>query len=102
MFISGWVHDGIELWESAVEEFNKRCSYYSDFHKDFIGCRPRDINMNAENFRVNEWSHDTTKLEAQLAKVNERIAQLEAEFKAYKATPQGRAQLEADGWTFTD
>jgi hypothetical protein len=37
-----------------------------------------------------------------LAKVNERIAALEAEFKAYKATPEGRAALEADGWRFTD
>lgn len=99
---TAYAFDKYERWESMVEEFNARCTYYSEFHKDFIGCRPRDINMNPENFRVEPWSHDTTKLEAQLAKVNERIAQLEAEFRNYKATPQGRAALEADGWMFTD
>lgn len=99
---TAYAFDRYEEWRELVEEFNERCTYYSEFHKDYIGCRPRDIDMNPENFRVYESSHETTKLEAQLAKVNKRISELEADFKAYKATPQGRAQLEADGWMFTD
>lgn len=61
--------------------------YYSDFHKDLHGFRPR--HHSEEEFNNPE-------------KLKELIRGLHKYMDALKKTPEGRAQLKADGWHFDD
>ena len=58
--------------------------YYSDFHKDFYGWRPRGI------YTVTEW-HNRDFLVARINGIHDIM-------DAMKATPEGRAELQAAGW----
>ena len=57
--------------------------YYSDFHKDFHGWRPRGATPE-------QWQ-DRAFLVAQINRIHDAM-------DAMKATPEGRAQLRAAGW----
>lgn len=61
--------------------------YYSDFHKDLHGFRPR-------HHSEEEWNDPET--------LKNLIRGLHKYMDALKATPEGRAQLKADGWHIED
>ena len=58
-------------------------SYYSDFHKDFHGWRPRGATPE-------QW-RDRAFLVEQINRIHDAM-------DAMKATPEGRAQLRRAGW----
>jgi len=62
-------------------------SYYSDFHKDFHGWRPRGATPE-------QW-RDRGYLVAQINGIH-------AALDAMKTTPEGRAELRAAGWVIED
>ena len=62
-------------------------SYYSDFHKDFYGWRPRGATP--EQWRDRYF-------------LVTRINSIHDAMDAMKATPQGREELRAAGWVFED
>ncbi len=62
-------------------------SYYSDFHKDFHGWRPRSATPE-------QW-RDRGFLVAQINGIHDAM-------DAMKATPSGRAELRAAGWVIED
>ena len=62
-------------------------SYYSDFHKDFYGWRPRGATPE-------QWQ-DRAFLVAQINGIHDAL-------DAMKTTPAGRAQLRKDGWVIED
>ncbi len=62
-------------------------SYYSDFHKDFYGWRPRSATPE-------QW-RDRGFLVAQINGIHDAM-------DAMKATPEGRAELRAAGWVIED
>jgi len=70
--------------ELSVDELQ---SYYSDFHKDFHGWRPRGATPE-------QW-RDRGFLVAQINGIHDAL-------DAMKATPEGRAQLRRDGWVIED
>lgn len=61
--------------------------YYSDFHKDFYGWRPRSATP--EQWRDREF------LVAQINGIHDAM-------DAMKATPQGREELRAAGWVIEE
>lgn len=75
-------HDDLDQYDTHGLQ-----GYYSDFHKDLHGFRPR-------HHSEQEWN-DSNKLK-------ELIRGLHKYMDALKATPEGRAQLKADGWHFDD
>jgi hypothetical protein len=62
-------------------------SYYSDFHKDFYGWRPRGATP--EQWTNREFLVD-------------QINGIHDALDAMKTTPEGRAQLRRDGWVIED
>jgi hypothetical protein len=68
------------LAQYNVEELQ---GYFSDFHKDFYGMRPRFATP--EQWRSREW------LEASINAIHDAI-------DAMKKTVSGREQLRANGW----
>jgi hypothetical protein len=62
-------------------------SYYSDFHKDFHGWRPRGATPE-------QWTNREF-LVAQINSIHDAL-------DAMKATPEGRAQLREAGWVIED
>ena len=62
-------------------------SYYSDFHKDFYGWRPRGATPE-------QW-RDRGFLVAQINGIHDAL-------DAMKKTESGRAQLRRDGWVIED
>ena len=68
----------------SVEELQ---GYYSDFHKDFYGFRPRGAS--ADDFNNRAW------LEFQIDSIHEAMDRL-------KATAQGRKELRANGWVIEE
>jgi hypothetical protein len=62
-------------------------SYYSDFHKDFYGWRPRGATPE-------QWTNREF-LVAQINSIHDAL-------DAMKTTPEGRAQLRRDGWVIED
>jgi hypothetical protein len=70
--------------ELSVDELQ---GYYSDFHKDFYGWRPRSATPE-------QW-RDRGFLVAQINSIHDVM-------DAMKATPQGRAELRAAGWVIED
>lgn len=70
--------------ELTVEDLQ---GYYSDFHKDFYGWRPRSATP--EQWRDREF------LVAQINGVHDAM-------DAMKATPEGRAELRRAGWVIDD
>jgi hypothetical protein len=68
------------LAQYNVEELQ---GYFSDFHKDFYGMRPRFATP--EQWRSREW------LEASINAIHDAI-------DVMKKTVSGREQLRADGW----
>jgi hypothetical protein len=58
-------------------------SYFSDFHKDYYGFRPRFATP--EQWRSRDW-------------LIENINGIHDDFDARKATPEGRESLRAEGW----
>ena len=66
--------------ELTVEDLQ---SYYSDFHKDFHGWRPRGATPE-------QW-RDRAFLVEQINRIHDAM-------DAMKATPEGRAQLREAGW----
>ncbi len=62
-------------------------SYYSDFHKDFYGWRPRGATPE-------QWTNRGF-LVAQINGIHDAL-------DAMKTTPEGRAQLRRDGWVVED
>ena len=90
------VHDTFGKRDDEVEETRDELDdydvhglqgYYSDFHKDLHGFRPR--HHSEEEFNNPE-------------RLKELIRGLHKYMDALKATPEGRAQLKADGWHFDD
>jgi hypothetical protein len=61
--------------------------YYSDFHKDFYGWRPRSATPE-------QWQ-DRAFLVEQINRIHDVM-------DAMKSTPQGRAELRAAGWVIED
>ena len=61
--------------------------YYSDFHKDFHGWRPRSATPE-------QWQ-DRAFLVEQINRIHDAM-------DAMKATPQGRAELRRAGWVIED
>jgi hypothetical protein len=70
--------------ELSVDELQ---GYYSDFHKDFYGWRPRSATPE-------QWQ-DRGFLVEQINRIHDVM-------DAMKATPQGRAELRAAGWVIED
>lgn len=68
----------------SVEELQ---GYYSDFHKDFYGWRPRGATPE-------QW-RDRGFLVEQINRIHDVM-------DAMKETPQGRAQLREAGWVIED
>ena len=68
------------LAQYNVEELQ---GYFSDFHKDFYGFRPRFATP--EQWQDREW-------------LEEQINYIHDELDHMKETPQGRAKLRNDGW----
>ena len=66
--------------ELSVDELQ---GYYSDFHKDFYGWRPRSATPE-------QW-RDRGFLVEQINRIHDVM-------DAMKSTPQGRAELRAAGW----
>jgi len=67
-----------------VEELQ---SYFSDFHKDYYGFRPRFATP--EQWRNREW-------------LVEHINAIHDAFDAMKKTAEGRKQLRAEGWQINE
>ena len=65
----------------TVEELQ---SYFSDFHKDFYGFRPRGYYTPAE------WQNRDVLVKA--------INQIHDAMDEMKKTPEGREQLRSEGW----
>ncbi len=61
--------------------------YYSDFHKDFLGWRPRGATPE-------QW-RDRSFLVAQINRIHDAL-------DVMKTTPEGRAQLREAGWVVED
>jgi hypothetical protein len=72
------------LAQYNVEELQ---GYFSDFHKDFYGFRPRF--GTPEQWRDREW------LEAQINRIHDTM-------DAMKETPEGRAELRSQGWVIEE
>ena len=70
--------------ELSVEDLQ---GYYSDFHKDFYGWRPRSATPE-------QWQ-DRAFLVEQINRIHDVM-------DAMRATPQGRAELRAAGWVIED
>lgn len=70
--------------ELSVEELQ---GYYSDFHKDFYGWRPRSATPE-------QW-RDRAFLVEQINRIHDVM-------DAMRETPQGRAELRAAGWVIED
>ncbi len=70
--------------ELTVEDLQ---GYYSDFHKDFYGWRPRSATPE-------QW-RDRGFLVEQINRIHDVM-------DAMRATPQGRAELRAAGWVIED
>jgi hypothetical protein len=68
------------LAQYNVEELQ---GYFSDFHKDFYGMRPRFATP--EQWRDREW------LESSINAIHDTMDRM-------KETPEGRAELRANGW----
>jgi hypothetical protein len=66
--------------DMSVDELQ---SYFSDFHKDFHGFRPRFATP--EQWRSRDW-------------LIKNINGIHDTFDAMKKTPEGRKQLRAEGW----
>jgi len=69
-----------ELNEMTVDELQ---SYFSDFHKDYYGFRPRFATP--QQWVNRDW-------------LLEQINGIHDNFDARKATPEGRESLRAEGW----
>lgn len=61
--------------------------YFSDFHKSIYGFRPR-LFTTEQWYNIDWLKHEINSLHDYMDKM--------------KATPAGRAQLEAEGWKFED
>ena len=64
-------------------EYDELVDTLSDYHKDVFGCRMR---MNGESREA----------------VIQELLYLDRYMEKMKSTPSGRAQLEAEGWSFDD
>ena len=62
-------------------------SYFSDFHKDFYGFRPRSATP--EQWRSAEW-------------LKEQITYIHDEMDHMKETASGRAELRRQGWVIEE
>ena len=90
------VHDTFGKREDEVEEgmddlegkdLHYLQGYYSDFHKDLLGHRPRGANED-------DWNNEDW--------LKHQIGKLHDYFDRLKSTPEGRQQLEADGWHISE
>ena len=82
--------------ETLSNEFNALAEYYSDFYKDVYGMRPRGMALIAAAYPDRE-----SLLEAK-SHVERGIDGLNDYLETMQSTPQGRAQLRDEGWTFND
>jgi hypothetical protein len=78
--------------EVLSEEFNTLASYYSDYHKDVYGFRPRSVALCACDYN--------NRAELLLAKkmVEHEISRIRDYMDEVKSTFEGRERLRADGW----
>lgn len=72
------------LAQYNVEELQ---GYFSDFHKDFYGMRPRF--GSPEQWRDRSW------LESEINTIHNAMDEM-------KETPEGRAELRSQGWVIED
>ena len=72
------------LAQYDVEELQ---GYFSDFHKDFYGFRPRYATP--EQWRSREW------LESSINAIHDAMDRM-------KETPEGRAELRRQGWVIDE
>ena len=72
------------LAQYNVEELQ---GYFSDFHKDFYGFRPRF--GSSEQWRDREW------LETEITAIHNAMDEM-------KETPEGRKELRANGWSIDE
>ena len=70
--------------DMSVDELQ---SYFSDFHKDYYGYRPR--------FATNEQWVDREWLTKQINGIHDAMDEL-------KKTPEGREQLRSEGWVIEE
>jgi len=73
-------------------EYNSVASYYSDFHKDVNGFRPRWIVGCADGFTC------VSDLRAALAQLRAAVEQLHADIEQRKSTFEGREEMREEGW----
>lgn len=78
--------------EALSEEFNELASFYSDFHKDIYGFRPRHMALCACDYK-----HRDDLIQA-LADIREEVQSLKDYLNRKKETFEGREQLREDGW----
>ena len=78
--------------EVLSREFNDLGSFYSDFHKDVHGTRPRHMALCASDYPDHE------SLVEAMSHLDRLVQGLQDYMDAMKATFQGREQLRDEGW----
>ena len=78
--------------EVLSREFNDLGSFYSDFHKDVRGFRPRHLPLCASDYPDHE------SLVEAMSHLDRLVQGLQDYLTAMKATFQGREQLRDEGW----
>jgi len=78
--------------EVLSREFNDLAAFYSDYHKDLHGYRPRDMALCACDYP------DHASLVEAMSHLQRRVDGLGDYMKAMESTFKGREQLREDGW----
>lgn len=86
----------LEGFEDLSREFNATAQYYSDFHKEVHGMRPRGMALVASEYA------DGDALAEAKSHLDRLIDGLNDYLEAMMSTPAGRAQLRAEGWSISE
>jgi hypothetical protein len=78
--------------EVLSREFNDLAAFYSDFHKDVYGYRPRHMALCADRYE----SHEA--LVEAMSHLDRLVQGLQDYLTAMKSTFEGREQLRSEGW----
>ena len=78
--------------EVLSREFNDLASFYSDFHKDVYGVRPRSMTLCACDYP------DHASLVEAMGHLDRLVQGLQDYMTAMKSTFEGRETLRSEGW----
>ena len=78
--------------EVLSREFNDLASFYSDFHKDLYGVRPRSIALCASAYP------DHASLVEAMSHLDRLVQGIQDYMTAMKSTFEGRETLRSEGW----